>query len=84
MALQLPHPVSRRVFVSCLTVVDQREAYAIESRKEVMTFITNRELCSFRKTQHSRVCPSHAAVTHSCVIFTINRNPKAAQGTSEN
>ena len=27
MALQLPHPVSRRVFVSCLTVVDQREAH---------------------------------------------------------
>ena len=58
----------------------------LEAGKKVMTLITNRELhCAFRKTQHSRVCLSHAAVTHSCVsTFTVNRNPKAAPGTSEN
>ena len=49
------------------------------------TFITNRELCcALRTTQHSRVCLSHAAVTHSCVNFRVNRNPEAPQGTSEN
>ena len=54
--------------------------------KKVMTFITNRELCcAFHDTQaFSRVsvtrCECHTVVP----LSTVNRDPKAAQGTSEN
>ena len=57
-----------------------------EAGKKVMTIITNREWsCASRETRHSRVCLSHAAsVTQLCQLSTVDRDPKAAQGTSKN